>query len=173
MSSKSVLQECQVRVFYKSGLQECQVRSVVEDCSVCNIKQECVVIRVSRKSVKSECLTRVSLLSVKQECLTRVSSRCSPDLPSETVSMKFDGVYFLGFFWLFVVRVLFANDVTCAKAFGSTKHSSHTVHQYTGRNIIGILSQVIIVITASTSPSGLVVGTKTKVFTSRIVHKQT
>ena len=97
MSSKSVLQECQVRVFYKSGLQECQVRSVVEDCSICNIKQECVVIRVSRKSVTSECLTRVSLLSVTDECLTRGSSRRSPDLPSETVSMKFDGMYFLGF----------------------------------------------------------------------------
>ena len=30
----------------------------------------------------------MSLLSVKQECLTRVSSKSSPDLPSETVSMK-------------------------------------------------------------------------------------
>ena len=71
MSSKSVLQECQVRVFYKSGLQECQVRSVVEDGNICNIKQECLVLRVSRKSVKSECLTRVS----SKKCLTRVSSK--------------------------------------------------------------------------------------------------
>ena len=98
VSSKRVLQECQVRVFYENSLQECQVRNIVKDCGICNIKQECVVIRVSRKSVKSECLTRVSLYSVKQKCLTRASSRCCPDLPSETVSMKFDGMYFLGSF---------------------------------------------------------------------------
>ena len=53
MSSKSVLQECQVRV-----LQECQVR-------------------VSNKSVRQECPSKMSNKSVKQECLTErcVSSK--------------------------------------------------------------------------------------------------
>ena len=57
MSSKSVLQECQIRVSRKSVLQECQVR-------------------VSHKSVKQECLTRALRNSVKQGCPTRVSPEC-------------------------------------------------------------------------------------------------
>ena len=42
VSSKSVLQECQVRVSYKSVPEECQVRVSSEKCQV----------RVSSKSVK-------------------------------------------------------------------------------------------------------------------------
>ena len=37
-------------------------------------------------------------MSSKSVVNTRASSRCCPDLPSETASMKFDGIYFLGSF---------------------------------------------------------------------------
>ena len=68
MSSKSVLQGCQIGVSRKSVLQECQVR-------------------VSYKSVKQECLTRALRDSVKQGCPTRVPPQCvkSGCLTSEVV----------------------------------------------------------------------------------------
>ena len=68
VSSKGVLEECQVRMSQKSVKQECLTRvsskSVLEECQV----------RLSYKSVKKECLTRVSSQSIKQECLTE---RCA------------------------------------------------------------------------------------------------
>ena len=78
MSSKSVLQECQVR----SVLQECQVRvshkSVKQECLTKVSSKKCLTrvsskkcpTRVSSKSVLQECQIRVSRKSVKQECLT-------------------------------------------------------------------------------------------------------
>ena len=62
MSSKSVLQECQVR-----SVKKCQVR-----VSYKSVKKECLT-RVSRKNCPTrvshkKCLTRVSSKSVLQEC---------------------------------------------------------------------------------------------------------
>ena len=66
MSSKSVLQEChvrvegQVRVSYKSALKECQVRVAKEEVLSKSVLQECQV-RVWEK----KCQARGSYKSVK------------------------------------------------------------------------------------------------------------
>ena len=100
MSSKSVLQECQVR----SALQECQVRSVLQECQVrvssrpvSQEVQECQVRvsyksvkqEVSYKNVKQECLTRALRNSVKQGCPTRVSPQC---VNSGCLTSEFAGI---------------------------------------------------------------------------------
>ena len=106
---RSVKRDCLTRVSSKKSLKFWSGLSVSRK----SVKSECLT-RVSLHSVKQRvsnfgqdlvCPARVSSQSVLQECHCTVSSksvlqerqhRCCPELPSETVSMKFDGMYFLG-----------------------------------------------------------------------------
>ena len=66
----SVKQDCLTRVSSKSVVQECQVTQWEKKCQVRSVRQE-----VSSKSVLQECQVRVSYKSLKKECPTRVSSK--------------------------------------------------------------------------------------------------
>ena len=61
MSSKSVLQECQVRVSHKTVKQEVSSKSVLQECQVRVSEKKCQV-RVSEKSISQ---ARMSHKSVK------------------------------------------------------------------------------------------------------------
>ena len=77
----------------KSGKEECQARSVLQECQVRvfqkSVKQECQ-IRVSCKSVLPERSAIVSGKGVRQECHLSVSSQCVPQVGSlEIVTNKY------------------------------------------------------------------------------------
>ena len=79
---RRVLQECQVRVSYKSVKQECLTRvsnksvyrSVKQGCLTRVSSKKCLT-RVSRKKCLQECQVSLSHKSVTLECLTRVSKK--------------------------------------------------------------------------------------------------
>ena len=75
MSSKIVLQECEVRVPYK----EVSRKRVKSECpaEVSSKSSECPT-KVSSQSVPQKCQVRVSYKSGKSESPTRVSSRSDP-----------------------------------------------------------------------------------------------
>ena len=72
---------CPRRVSSKSVIQECQIRSVKYEC-LKRVSSKKSQVRVCYTSVKQECLRR----SVKQECPTRVSTKkCLTRVTSKSV----------------------------------------------------------------------------------------
>ena len=106
MSSKSVLQECQVRVSYKSVKKECLTR-----VSSQSVKQESY--RALRNSVKQGCLTRV-LPSVSSQGVPQVGSLENVTNKYCLCSSTFVSAFgFVGFILFFGKSTIVSNIFRC------------------------------------------------------------
>ena len=140
----------------KSGKEECQARSVLQECQVRvfqkSVKQECQ-IRVSCKSVLPERSAIVSGKGVRQECHLSVSSQCVPQVGSlEIVTNKYyifvsqhtcrhSGSWASSCFFFFT-KIFESQDVFSSESqklfvYRETCPQEHCMFQYSGSQYIG------------------------------------